>query len=69
MAVQKIDIDNFIIETSASIGSSLRSSITIDVRSPAEFEHAHIPHALIKNKAGKRLSRWVYRFLETRCSQ
>ena len=42
MAVQKIDIDNFIIETSASIGSS----ITIDVRSPAEFEHAHIPHAL-----------------------
>ena len=46
MAVQKIDIDNFIIETSASIGSSLRSSITIDVRSPAEFEHAHIPHAL-----------------------
>jgi tRNA 2-selenouridine synthase len=42
MAVQKIDIDNFIIETSAS----LRSSITIDVRSPAEFEHAHIPHAL-----------------------
>ena len=46
MAVQKIDIENFIIETSASIGSSLRSSITIDVRSPAEFEHAHIPHAL-----------------------
>jgi len=46
MAVQKIDIDNFIIETSASIGSSLRSSITIDVRSPAEFEHAHILHAL-----------------------
>lgn len=46
MAVKKIDIDNFIIETSASIGSSLRSSITIDVRSPAEFEHAHIPHAL-----------------------
>lgn len=46
MAVQKINIDDFIIETSASIGSSLRSSITIDVRSPAEFEHAHIPHAL-----------------------
>jgi len=46
MAVQKIDIDNFIIETSASIGSSLRSCIIIDVRSPAEFEHAHIPHAL-----------------------
>jgi len=42
MAVQKIDIDNFIIETSASIGSS----IIIDVRSPAEFEHAHIPSAL-----------------------
>ena len=42
MAVQKINIDDFIIETSASIGSS----ITIDVRSPAEFEHAHIPHAL-----------------------
>ena len=42
MAVQKIDIDNFIIETSASIGSS----IIIDVRSPAEFEQAHIPSAL-----------------------
>jgi tRNA 2-selenouridine synthase len=46
MAVQKINIDDFIIETSTSIGSSLRSSIIIDVRSPAEFEHAHIPHAL-----------------------
>jgi tRNA 2-selenouridine synthase len=46
MAVQKINIDDFIIETSASIGSSLLSSIIIDVRSPAEFEHAHIPHAL-----------------------
>jgi tRNA 2-selenouridine synthase len=42
MAVQKIDIDDFIIETSARIGSS----IIIDVRSPAEFEHAHIPSAL-----------------------
>jgi len=42
MAVQKINIDNFIIESSASIGSS----IIIDVRSPAEFEHAHISHAL-----------------------
>ena len=42
MAVQKINIDDFIIETSASIGSS----IIIDVRSPAEFEHAHIPSAL-----------------------
>jgi tRNA 2-selenouridine synthase len=46
MAVQKINIDDFIIETSTGIGSSLRSSIIIDVRSPAEFEHAHIPHAL-----------------------
>jgi len=42
MAVQKIDIDDFIIETRVSIGSS----IIIDVRSPAEFEHAHISHAL-----------------------
>lgn len=42
MAVQKINIDDFIIETSTSIGSS----IIIDVRSPAEFEHAHIPSAL-----------------------
>ena len=46
MAVQKINIDDFIIETSTNIGSSLRSSIIIDVRSPAEFEHAHIPSAL-----------------------
>jgi len=46
MAVQKIIIDDFINETSTSIGSSLRSSIIIDVRSPAEFEHAHIPAAL-----------------------
>ena len=46
MAVQKIDIDNFIIETKTSVSTSLRSSIIIDVRSPAEFEHAHIPHAL-----------------------
>ncbi len=42
MAVQKINIDDFIIKTSASIGSS----IIIDVRSPAEFEHAHILSAL-----------------------
>ena len=46
MAVQKINIEDFIIETSTGIGSSLRSSIIIDVRSPAEFEHAHIPSAL-----------------------
>ena len=46
MAVQKINIDDFIIQTRVSIGSSLRSSIIIDVRSPAEFEHAHIPSAL-----------------------
>ena len=37
-----MNIETFIMETSASIGSS----IIIDVRSPAEFEHAHIPHAL-----------------------
>jgi tRNA 2-selenouridine synthase len=42
MAVHKMNIETFIMETSASIGSS----IIIDVRSPAEFEHAHIPHAL-----------------------
>jgi len=42
MSIQKINIDNFIIETSTSIVSS----IIIDVRSPAEFEHAHIPSAL-----------------------
>ena len=46
MAVQKININEFIIETRVSIGVSIRSSIIIDVRSPAEFEHAHIPHAL-----------------------
>jgi len=50
MAVQKIDIEEFIIETSASMGVdidlTLRSSIIIDVRSPAEYEHAHIPGAL-----------------------
>ena len=46
MAVQKINIDEFIIETSVSIGVSIRSSILIDVRSSAEFEHAHIPSAL-----------------------
>ena len=42
MAVQKINIDDFIMEA----GSSSGSSIIIDVRSPAEFEHAHIPSAL-----------------------
>jgi tRNA 2-selenouridine synthase len=42
MGIQKMNIDNFILETNASIGSS----IIIDVRSPAEFEHAHIPTAL-----------------------
>ena len=46
MAVQKIIIDYFIIETNISIGSSLLSNIIIDVRSPAEYEHAHIPGAL-----------------------
>lgn len=46
MAVQKINIDDFIMEAGSSIGSSLRSSIIIDVRSPAEYEHAHIPAAL-----------------------
>jgi len=46
MAFQKINIDEFIIETSVSIGVSIRSSIIIDVRSPAEFEQAHIPSAL-----------------------
>ena len=42
MAVQKINIDDFIMEAGSSIGSS----IIIDVRSPAEYEHAHIPAAL-----------------------
>lgn len=46
MAVQKININDFIMEAGSSIGSSLRSSIIIDVRSPAEYEHAHIPAAL-----------------------
>jgi len=38
MAVQKINIEEFIIDSSAAL--------IIDVRSPAEFEHAHIPAAL-----------------------
>jgi tRNA 2-selenouridine synthase len=42
MAVQKINIDDFIMEAGSSIGSSF----IIDVRSPAEYEHAHIPDAL-----------------------
>ena len=42
MAVQKININDFIMEAGSSIGSS----IIIDVRSPAEYEHAHIPAAL-----------------------
>jgi tRNA 2-selenouridine synthase len=42
MAVQKINIDDFIMEAGSSIGSSF----IIDVRSPAEYEHAHIPAAL-----------------------
>ena len=46
MAVQKINIDDFIMEAESSIGSSFLSSIIIDVRSPAEYEHAHIPTAL-----------------------
>ena len=46
MAVQKINIDDFIMEAGSSIGSSFLSSIIIDVRSPAEYEHAHIPTAL-----------------------
>lgn len=37
MAVQKISIDDFII--------TYNDGIVIDVRSPAEFEHAHIPGA------------------------
>ena len=37
MAVQKISIDEFIAQVS--------HAIVIDVRSPGEFEHAHIPHA------------------------
>ena len=46
MAVQKINLENFIMEAGSSIGSSFLSSIIIDVRSPAEYEHAHIPGAL-----------------------
>ena len=38
MAVQKINIEEFIINSS--------TGLIIDVRSPAEFEHAHIPAAL-----------------------
>ena len=38
MAVQKINIEEFIIDSS--------TAVIIDVRSPAEFEHAHIPAAL-----------------------
>ncbi|MCX6212173.1 MAG: tRNA 2-selenouridine(34) synthase MnmH [Bacteroidetes bacterium] len=38
MAVQKINIEEFIIDSS--------TALIIDVRSPAEFEHAHIPAAL-----------------------
>jgi tRNA 2-selenouridine synthase len=46
MAVQKINMEDFIMEAGSSIGSSFLSSIIIDVRSPAEYEHAHIPNAL-----------------------
>ncbi len=46
MAVQKINMGDFIMEAGSSIGSSFLSSIIIDVRSPAEYEHAHIPDAL-----------------------
>lgn len=62
MAVHKIDIDEFIIQAP--------HSLIIDVRSPGEFEHAHIISALnlplftneeraiigttYKNKAGRR---------------
>ena len=46
MAVQKINLEDFIMEAGSSIGSSFLSSIIIDVRSPAEYEHAHIPGAL-----------------------
>ena len=38
MAVQKIDIDDFIIQAP--------HSLIIDVRSPGEFDHAHIVSAL-----------------------
>ena len=46
MAVQKINMEDFIMEAVSSIGSSFLSSIIIDVRSPAEYEHAHIPGAV-----------------------
>ena len=39
-------MEDFIMEAVSSIGSSFLSSIIIDVRSPAEYEHAHIPGAL-----------------------
>ena len=39
-------MEDFIMEAGSSIGSSFLSSIIIDVRSPAEYEHAHIPGAL-----------------------
>ena len=38
MAVQKINIESFITASS--------NAIIIDVRSPAEYDHAHIPSAL-----------------------
>lgn len=38
MAVQKINIESFITDSS--------NAIIIDVRSPAEYDHAHIPSAL-----------------------
>ena len=46
MAVRKINMEDFIMEAGSRIGSSLLSSIIIDVRSPAEYTHAHIPSAL-----------------------
>jgi len=39
MAVQKITIEDF-------LNMSSKNILIIDVRSPAEFEHAHIPNAL-----------------------
>ena len=39
-------MEDFIMEAGSSIGSSFLSSIIIDVRSPAEYEHAHIPGAV-----------------------
>lgn len=83
MAVQKINMEDFIMEAGSSIGSSFLSSIIIDVRSPAEYEHAHIPNALnlplfdnderamigttYKNKVERRLLKQGFRFLEIRC--